>query len=342
MLDRKPSRRSCHESWLRQPSGKSMLVEFSDAAVKSQFVDNASTLAMRELVAIQGSSPHLNLPAPESLKRTEKKEGASDATGKAGQESPDTVAFTFKLPGRFNWTWLCGTSGKGSTAPRVHLTFTGALHGLYEPEKVIDGPTDVLPRESSRRYACAGELMSFGRSGGHISGRIVTMLPTRGVDAELWMLATWQVGMPPLGACVTRDGRLVSLTYGQPGSQEPTWLMPWSLTRADLAQVNALRLRLNRLVLGRNGGGDDAHWSSTDMALQVDSFLAHCAAAAEQKPVMSTGRQWVDIMLTFDPDCLGPWPPYDLSAIDDGQAAASVAEAKDAYVWNGMGVVRDV
>ena len=322
--------------------GKSMLVEFSDAAVKSQFVDNASTLAMRELVAIQGSSPHLNLPAPESLKRTEKKEGASDATGKAGQESPDTVAFTFKLPGRFNWTWLCGTSGKGSTAPRVHLTFTGALHGLYEPEKVVDGPTDVLPRESSRRYACAGELMSFGRSGGHISGRIVTMLPTRGVDAELWMLATWQVGMPPLGACVTRDGRLVSLTYGQPGSQEPTWLMPWSLTRADLARVNALRLCLNRLVLGRNGGDDDAHWSSTDMALQVESFLAHCAAAAEQKPVMSTGGQWVDIMLTFDPDCLGPWPPYNLSAIDDGQAAASIAEAKDAYVWNGMSVVRDV
>jgi hypothetical protein len=230
------------------------------------------------------------------------------------------LPLTFKLPNRLDWAWLCGTKDNVRRHPRVQVAYTSALHGVCE-----DAAADRLEhRDSGRRYACAGELMALGEDGSTIGGRVLTLLPTRAVDAELWLLAAWQVGMPEIRAVVAEDGAVVGIVYGKESRTTPTWLLPWAITREDLEAVNALRACLNALLLDSRGVA-----VNTGMAAQVAAFLAHCGVAANRPPRLSSGPVWGFVSLAAQEGAPGPWPPYDLSILDPSRVAAVVETRED-------------
>ena len=290
-------------------NGSLAVVEFTDERVASPLIHGTATVAMRSLMCMKGSTSKLSLPLP--APETTDVIALLDVNKTANVALP----LTFKLPNRLDWAWLCGTKENVRRHPRVQVTYTSALHGVCE-----DAAADrVEHRDSGRRYACAGELMAFGENGSTIGGRILTLLPTRAVDAELWLLAAWQVGMPELRAVVAEDGAVVGIVYGKESRTTPTWLLPWAITRADLVAVNALRASLNALLLDSRGLGVD-----TGMATHVAAFLAHCGVAAKRPPRLSSGPVWGFVSLAAQVDAPGPWPPYDLSVLDPGRVAAVV------------------
>ena len=298
-------------------NGNLAVVEFADDRVHSHLVHGTATVAMRSLICMKGSTCKLSLPLPPPT--------STDVVGLLDVNKTTNVALplTFKLPNRLDWAWICGTKENARRHPRVQVTYTSTLHGVCEDAAV----NLVEQRDSGRRYACAGELMAFGENGGTIGGRILTLLPTRGIDAELWLLAAWQVGMPEIRAAVAEDGTVVGIVYGKESRTAPTWLLPWAICLSDLEAVNALRSSLNALLLDSRGVGVD-----TGMAVHVASFLAHCTAASRRPPRLSTGTTWGFVSLAAQDGAPGPWPPYDLSVLDP-QSLAAVVEKRENYTY---------
>jgi hypothetical protein len=210
----------------------------------------------------------------------------------------------------------------------VLLTSTSALHGICESppggRRGGGASASANPADSGRRYATAGELVSF-ESGGSISGRILTLLPTRGVDAELWILATWQTGMPPMTAVVnTQSGRMCGLQFGGQDTHDVVDLSPWHLSRADLEVVNALREQLNALVLHADGGGGSGEESvRKKLPAALDAFFQLGGALVARPPVSDDGEEdnednLQEADLRLHPGVVGPWPPYDLAHVFGG------------------------
>ena len=221
--------------------------------------------------------------------------------------------------------------------PKVDLAWTSALFAVSE------SPASLSRREgghSSRRYAAAGDLMLMEDS--RLVARTLTLLPTEGVEAELWLLALADAGR----RCVVTLSRLsdaagafssasleeeeeeaglgkgersarVAVTQMQLGiggvsaaSAPPMLFRPSFLIKSDWEAVNGLRAALCACVSGGETGA---------LGGAMARFLDVCERSAQregwEKRERQCGSRVEQVEVQFA-EGEGPWPPFDLSFFD--------------------------
>jgi hypothetical protein len=240
-----------------------------------------------------------------------------------------------ELPHPLSWAWLRGEPSSRGRLPTVDLTYLSSLHGVSESAAAAAGRRG----DSGRRYAAAGSLVSFEETGG-IQARVLTLLPTRALDAELLLLALAPRGAPPrlrVRALPGGGGNTivaVAAAFDAPaGDAAHAELCPWHIGRDDLAAVNALRAALSAVVLS----GD-----ASSLPSALSRFFALCDAVATRPPppalapagaaAPAEGDAWFELAPEAEATgaAAAPWPPFALRLFDAAALAQRRAENSEA------------
>ena len=316
---------------------EAMYVEFGGEAVPSALLANDTSVAAKCLFSLSGGRQTIPLPVPSRSGVQVAASGAGAPAGSLdGTVSPEEQAgvgnVQVTLPFPLTWGHLWGTSHR-NRLPRAFPASNSALYGVSESP----GSLATRPLDSGRRYAAAGELMLIDDS--VMRARSLTLLPTRGVDAELMLLALTSVSTEqPISVwLVAQRGRPAIVTSVQLACSEDVEaakLKPWHLTHADFEVLNALRRAMNHLVLTGNSQGlpaaMDAFFRLGDVVVQRPEFVP-VEGEAEQaddsnrngggdlldqlprwrSPKAPPPSRWV--RLAMEEGVEGPWAPYNLS-----------------------------
>jgi hypothetical protein len=282
--------------------------------------------AAKCVIALGGGRRSLPLPVPSRTVDVAAPLGAPVAAAAAAavvcaDEEAGRAPLQWEVPHPLAWHWLCGEPSSRGRLPAVDLTFLSALHGVSESAEAAA----ARPRDSGRRYAAAASLVLFEETGG-IQARSLTLLPTRGCDAELLLLALSPRGGqptrmrcrgPPAGA---GELAIVALLFGAAACDAPpAELAPWWLTLADLRVLNALRRALSAAVLR----GDAAALPAALAAFLAlgDAVAARAARAPAQQPGALPSDAWVELVPdATSRDADAPWPPFALRRLEEWEA----------------------
>jgi HrpA-like RNA helicase len=293
--------------------------------------------AAKCLLALAGGRRLVPLPVPAriALDAPPPAPGGPAARAVCADEEAGRAPTGVELPHPLGWAWLRGEPSSRGRLPTVDLTYLSALHGVSESAAAAAARRS----DSGRRYAAAASLVSFEEAGG-IQARVLTLLPTRALDAELLLLALAPRAAPPRLRVRALPGGgsntvvAVAAAFGAPGGDAAhAELCPWHIGREDLAAVNALRAALSAVVLS----GDAAA-----LPAALTCFFAACdAVAARPQPAAlahagagapAEGDAWFELEPQAEAQgaAAAPWPPFSLAALDASALAQRRRENSEA------------
>ena len=280
-------------------------------ALEPPLLTNSMPVAAKCLIALGGGRRLIPLPVP-SVVADESSAGEAPRVGQ-GPTSRDEAAGRalsgWDLPHPLSWKWMHGEPNSKGKLPTVDLSQPSALHGVSESASAAASRL----YDSGRRYAAAASLVVYEDAG--IRARVITLLPTRGIDAELLLLALAPGHAPP--RCRVRRVALeapaiVALAFTPPEADMAfTALAPYCLAAGDLRVVNALRAAFSAAVMN----GDAA---ALPAALARFMKLGTELLSRPMSIGMAIANDRLDVTaaLAAEPGATGPWPPYDLTLLD--------------------------
>ena len=299
------------EAWVVQFAADPPELDGASGALEPPLLTNSMPVAAKCLIALGGGRRLIPLPVP-SVVTAEALVGEAPRVGD-GPHSRDEAAGRalsgWDLPHPLSWKWMHGESTTKSKLPIVELSQPSALHGVSE------SPAAAASRlyDLGRRYAAAASIVVYEDAG--MRARVITLLPTRGIDAELMLLALAPGHAPPRARVRSIAGEppaIVALAFTAPEVDAPfASLAPYCLGAADLRVVNALRQAFSAAVLRGDAAALPAALArfmelgarvlTTPMSIGLT--IADEAADVTAALLPATGSQ-------------GPWPPYDLRLLD--------------------------
>ena len=315
-----PKLSKVHKKKLQKKDAEAWVVQFAadppeaagaNGALEPPLMNNSMPVAAKCLIALGGGRRLIPLPVP-SVVTSEALFGEAPRIVE-GPTSRDEAAGRalsgWDLPHPLWWKWLHGEATNRGKLPTVELAQPSALHGVSESQAAAASRM----YDSGRRYAAAASLMVYEDSG--IRARVITLLPTRGVDAELMLLALSPGNMPPrarVRRVPSEPPAIVAVAFTPPDVDEPfASLAPYCLSRGDLEVVNALRAAFSAAVLRSDVAALPAALARfMDLGAQV---LARPMSIAL---TIADERDDVSALLAAAPGAQGPWPPFDLRLLD--------------------------
>jgi len=231
------------------------------------------------------------------------------------------AAVTARLPFPLTWSWLYGPPRRrapdageapkppppagagGSALPRVDVAWTTCLFGVSESPASLKRAGAA---HSPRRYAVAGDLLLMEDR--KLLARSLTLLPTNGLAAELWLLASADASRAveaTTGALESGETVVTQLMLGAGvGAGAPMPLAPFYLTLADWEAVNELRAAMSDVVL--RGGDGGALAAALARLLELGDETAARSGALD-----GNGAEAACFCLRTLAEP-GPWPRFDL------------------------------
>ena len=311
-LHKKKLQKKDAEAWVVQFAADPPGGDGSSGALEPPLMNNSMPVAAKCLIALGGGRRLIPLPVPSGV--TSEALFGEPARIVDGPTSRDEAAGRalsgWDLPHPLWWKWLHGEATNRGKLPTVELAQPSALHGVSESQAAAASRM----YDSGRRYAAAASLMVYEDAG--IRARVLTLLPTRGVDAELMLLALSPGNMPPrarVRRVPNEPPAIVALAFTPPDVDEPfASLAPYCLTRHDLEVVNALRASFSATVLR-----SDVAALPAALARFMDLGAAVLARPMSIGLTLADERDDTTVLLAAAPDAQGPWPPYDLWLLND-------------------------
>ena len=299
------------EAWVVQFAADPPELDGASGALEAPLLTNSMPVAAKCLIALGGGRRLIPLPVP-SVVTAEALAGEAPRVGD-GPTSRDEAAGRalsgWDLPHPLSWQWMHGEANLKGKLPIVELSQPSALHGVSE------SPAAAASRlyDLGRRYAAAASIVVYEDAG--MRARVITLLPTRGVDAELLLFALAPCHAPPR-ARVRRVGSeppaIVARKVTPPGVDAPfASLAPYCLAAVDLRVVNDLRAAFSAAVLR----GDAA---ALPAALARFMQLGERVRTTPMSIGLTIASDSADVTaeLLPAPGAQGPWPPYDLRLLE--------------------------